>query len=81
MSRPLASWSWSEPIALSVPSYYTARLAAAKCHQARLTRAWRRDREVMLARIEQILAKANNIPAEELEAEQIRITAPLGELI
>jgi len=35
---------------------------------------------MMLVRIEQILAETN-IPAEELEAEQIRTIAPLGELI
>ena len=79
MSGSAAFWSWSEPVVLSVLSY-AARLAAAKRRQAQLVREWLRDREVMLARISHILTETNT-PADELEAERIRTTAPLGELL
>lgn len=41
---------------------------------------WRRGNEAELARVDQILTAAVT-PADELEAEQIRMTAPLGRLL
>jgi hypothetical protein len=79
MSLSSPSWSWSEPAVVSILSHAT-RLAAAKERQARLVRKWCRDREETLARVDQILAETD-VPADELLAEQIRTTAPLGKLL
>lgn len=80
-SLQTSRWNWSDPVVISIPSRAT-QLRAARRRQAALVRAWARERAQTLPRIEQLLAESEaHAPDSERQAEQIRTTAPLGQLL